>query len=138
MEIINIKNDCRICYEEVNNNLVVCDCKGSMGYVHQKCLLKWFEIDKDNIKFRKKIIKQCELCNKEIEILIYKPFMFYSYLIFFMFLYLLLILYITDSKNNTLQDNISYSIIYLILGIIYYSFIVLILHRFYKNKISFN
>jgi len=44
---------CRICHCDDVNLISVCNCKGSMAYVHQDCLQKWLRINGN---------KSCELC----------------------------------------------------------------------------
>ena len=46
---------CRICLEE-GNTTSVCDCKGTQGQVHIKCVKKWIEISGKT---------ECELCQTE-------------------------------------------------------------------------
>lgn len=46
---------CRICLED-GNTTSVCDCKGTQGQVHIKCVKKWIEISGKT---------QCELCQTE-------------------------------------------------------------------------
>ena len=72
---------CRICYGEENNEenplLCPCLCKGSMKYIHYKCLKNWlnskieeelseesFEKDPDCIVYNRKDIS-CELCKEK-------------------------------------------------------------------------
>lgn len=51
-------NFCRICY--TNGNLEkFCDCKGSIEFMHRKCLLKWIKRSKS---------LNCELCKKKYNI----------------------------------------------------------------------
>jgi len=53
---------CKICFETTNtidNKLIhPCKCKGSIKFVHEKCILKWFQ-QSDNAK------KTCEICKYE-------------------------------------------------------------------------
>ena len=61
----NIVKECRICLEsteEENNKLLsICECKGTMKYIHKECVLKWIKERKGDCT--------CELCktkyNKE-------------------------------------------------------------------------
>lgn len=140
MEILDIKKECRICYEEVDKDLDICDCTGTMGYVHLECILRWYNINLNITKYRFKTIKKCELCNKNIHILIYKPVRFYFFIIILMFIYILFILHIykiENLKNNNLSNDIFYSILFFVLGSIYYSIIFILLNNCFKNKISF-
>lgn len=47
---------CRICLEEEGTFVQPCKCKGTTGYVHQKCLNRWVEESNKN---------KCEICNFE-------------------------------------------------------------------------
>ena len=40
-KISNEKNMCKFCYESEGELVNVCNCKGSLGYVHIKCLNEW-------------------------------------------------------------------------------------------------
>lgn len=49
-------NTCRICYDEEHKNnrlLAPCICKGSIAYIHQKCLRDWVRVSSS---------PYCELC----------------------------------------------------------------------------
>eukprot|EP00347_Sterkiella_histriomuscorum_P022759 403337262 len=51
-------NECRICFLTQNQEDILqnpCECKGSMSYVHQACLIRW--LTQQNIRI-------CELCKK--------------------------------------------------------------------------
>ena len=54
---MNLKQ-CRICLEGGNNLITVCDCIGSVQFVHQKCIQTWISTT-TNLELTKK----CELCN---------------------------------------------------------------------------
>ena len=58
---LNCNNDnfCRICYMNDNNLEKFCDCKGSIEFMHRKCLLKWIKRSKS---------LNCEICNKKYNI----------------------------------------------------------------------
>lgn len=45
---------CRICYEKVNDPIKYCECDGSIGHIHFKCLKKW--ICENNYS------ESCEIC----------------------------------------------------------------------------
>lgn len=47
---------CRICLESDGTLISPCACKGTAGYVHEKCLLKWIEESKSY---------ECEICKVE-------------------------------------------------------------------------
>jgi len=57
-EISVHEQTCRICYEPggVEN---LCNCSGSMRYVHEECLVKWLQVSGR---------RTCELCNVELKI----------------------------------------------------------------------
>ena len=61
---------CRICFEEGTDNrglLSVCECSGSVGFVHKQCIKQWIIISKR---------KQCEICHakwKNIDIAFLEP-----------------------------------------------------------------
>ena len=51
------QGQCRICYEETPPLLQPCKCKGTIGYVHEACVIHWLTIsglDGEDVK--------CELC----------------------------------------------------------------------------
>ncbi len=55
---------CRICYESEGELLKACDCSGTQGLIHRKCLKRWindYAIDKE----------RCEICKKQWEIDLY-------------------------------------------------------------------
>ena len=57
---------CRICYESNGILLSACDCSGTQGLVHRKCLRQWvlhYALDKHH----------CEICNSKWKIDIYSP-----------------------------------------------------------------
>lgn len=47
---------CRICLEEDTPLISPCACKGSSGYIHERCLTKWIETSDKN---------KCEICHEE-------------------------------------------------------------------------
>jgi hypothetical protein len=49
---------CRICLEETGPFIHPCDCKGSAGFVHQKCLNRWIE---------ESSLDHCEICKREYQ-----------------------------------------------------------------------
>lgn len=53
--------ECRICLDDNKNNLYknICDCKGSLNYVHKECLLNWLNKKEDNT---------CEICKTKYDI----------------------------------------------------------------------
>ena len=57
-----IMASCRICYgdsSEINPLIDPCECKGSVQFIHRRCLYTWLHIATRN---------QCELCNTTYEI----------------------------------------------------------------------
>lgn len=141
MEIIDLNTECRICYEKVDNIKSYCNCRGTQGYVHQKCLLKWFDVDIDKVNFRLKIMKKCELCNENIKIFVYKDYPFYITLFSFMLLFfgsLFLILNSEELENKEIGSSFYFGIVILIFGICYYTILILILNYCYKNKVLFS
>tara|TARA_Y200000002_G_C22672205_1_gene660537 strand:- start:991 stop:1419 length:429 start_codon:yes stop_codon:yes gene_type:complete len=141
MEIIDLNTECRICYEKVDNIKSYCNCKGTQGYVHQECLLKWFDVNVDKVKFRLELTKKCELCNENIRIVIYKDYSFYITLFSFMILFFGSILFIFKNKkfeNREADTSFYFGIVILIFGICYYTILILILNYCYKNKVLFS
>lgn len=63
MEIEIKERVCRICLsdEDVNNFRYPCKCIGSVGIIHEKCLVNWFRFNPDKPR-------QCELCKEEYKI----------------------------------------------------------------------
>eukprot|EP00794_Sanderia_malayensis_P003408 gene3408-3898_t len=58
--ITNAQPVCKICLEQGNEELFTpCKCDGSSKYVHESCLLKWFQ------KTRR---KKCEICLSKVNI----------------------------------------------------------------------
>lgn len=55
---------CRICYEEDGELISVCQCSGSAGLVHSKCIEKWIIISGR---------KHCEICKEKYTIQIETP-----------------------------------------------------------------
>ena len=53
--------DCRICLEkdDIKNLIHPCKCRGTVKYVHEKCLIQWIETTGNNL-FKKK----CSICNE--------------------------------------------------------------------------
>lgn len=50
---------CRYCLEEAKDLITPCSCKGSLRYVHKKCLMEWFQTKKE---------LQCELCKTDFSL----------------------------------------------------------------------
>ena len=53
----NVKNKCRICFDEVNDIKQYCDCEGSIQPIHFHCLEKWIKVRDNNLT--------CEICKGE-------------------------------------------------------------------------
>jgi hypothetical protein len=62
LEQLELKMECRICQQsdQTNDNSLVspCDCRGSVGFIHQKCLEHW-------VKVSEKLT--CDLCKKDLK-----------------------------------------------------------------------
>jgi E3 ubiquitin-protein ligase DOA10 len=68
---------CKICWEGNDNNeagkrsdlIAPCQCKGSMRYVHETCLLRWLKQKGGNSEHETtEFTKKCELCQYLIKI----------------------------------------------------------------------
>ena len=140
MEIIDIENECRICYEPVKEKILFCDCKGSQGYIHQECLLKCLNIDVKKINLCGIIEKKCELCQKDITVKITKDYYYYV-ILFLCFMLFMSVSYVLfeeyNFQNSDFDTSFFYGILILILGICYYSIIILILNSYFKSKVLF-
>lgn len=58
---------CRICLEDTGILVSPCGCKGTAGYVHEKCLNKWIRTSK---------AKHCEICHEDFcreEVCAFRP-----------------------------------------------------------------
>ena len=62
-------NECRICYDEVKEPKKYCNCSGSQGNIHPECVMKSITADNTRYINRFKLIKRCELCNRDINII---------------------------------------------------------------------
>lgn len=47
---------CRICYMKSNVIPTPCNCVGSIGYIHKRCLRRWIRILKNDV---------CEICHQK-------------------------------------------------------------------------
>ena len=54
---------CRICYDSSGTLISVCDCSGSIGLVHDVCILDW--IYKKIMLSESMDIPECEICHKK-------------------------------------------------------------------------
>ena len=50
---------CKICYSYGRCLISPCNCKGSIGYIHKRCLLKWIKISES---------KKCEICHSDYKV----------------------------------------------------------------------
>ena len=141
MEIIDIDNECRICYEPVEEKILFCNCKGSLGYIHQDCLLKCFDIEPKKINLCGIIEKKCDLCKTDINVKIYKAksYYFIFFLCFVLFLTTIFVIYINyNFENYDFDKSFFYGVLIIILGILYYSIVSTILNIFFKNRVLFS
>ena len=60
--IVPNDNPCRICLEHNSSSKKYCHCKGTLGSVHEECLLEWF-LYKNKLTGEK---IYCEICKTEI------------------------------------------------------------------------
>ena len=90
----DIYNECRICYDIVDNPVDYCNCRGTQGVIHEECLIK--SIPTITMLNNKYYLK-CDLCKYDIEINYsysksYYIVWFVSFLIFLVtYLYFMLI-----------------------------------------------
>ena len=59
-ESFNSINNCRICFENVDNVVNYCNCKNELAIIHHDCLKKWILL---NIKENKESKFSCEIGN---------------------------------------------------------------------------
>ncbi|RWS29316.1 E3 ubiquitin-protein ligase MARCH2-like isoform X2 [Leptotrombidium deliense] len=77
--IITNVHCCRICYEStpIDDLIAPCKCKGSVGYVHEACLVRWYLINRVNkcdlCCSSLNIVKKLRPCNEVSFVLIYHP-----------------------------------------------------------------
>ena len=141
---IKEKKICRICYNENEQNNLInpCKCKGTMKWVHKKCLLKWLDISKktncQQCKYKFKLKEtnnnynflHSKKCLNIMTILVYSVF-------------LLITILINNSINNFFKKKykikINLNSIYNIIKLQICLFIIVIffiqLIPFYKNII---
>jgi E3 ubiquitin-protein ligase MARCH6 len=55
-----LEMQCKICYLKTTPLLRLCNCKGSIGFVHEECILKWVtrKLEKQTVLE----MPSCELC----------------------------------------------------------------------------
>jgi len=51
--------ECRICLESYGELISICNCNGSLKYVHQNCIEEWIRHSSNN---------KCEICNQQYDI----------------------------------------------------------------------
>ena len=111
-----------------------------MADIHLDCLLRWLEIDKDNKNGYSKMIKKCEICNSEVEVIIYRQAKYYLFIILLMSIYFSMVYIIikgTNIHNSSLSDGYFSLFLFFVIGIIYYSFIIILSKKLFKSMISF-
>ena len=132
--------ECRICYDEVTERIEFCACSGSMADIHMECLLKWLEIDKENNNGYSKMIKKCEICNSEVEVVIFRQSKFYLFIILLMSIYFSIVYIIVKElniHNSNISDGYFSFFLFFVIGIIYYSVIIILSKKIFKSMISF-
>ena len=60
-ELANDNNICRICLESSGNLISVCNCDGSLKYVHEKCILRWIK----SFPSRHPNHNKCQICKSD-------------------------------------------------------------------------
>ena len=91
---------CKICYENLEEvPKYYCNCRGSLGIVHEKCLIEWIKLGHDS----------CEICKKEFSYR-YKYSMcrenIIKYVTVSSFIYFLILLLYVFSRPYKQDDNI--------------------------------
>ncbi|VDN89625.1 unnamed protein product [Brugia pahangi] len=63
------KINCRICLEEDNESNLIspCECRGSLQFVHTRCLQQWFDVMHTRVT-NTLIIKLCQICKTQYEL----------------------------------------------------------------------
>lgn len=107
-ESFNSINNCRICFENVDNVVSYCNCKNELAMIHHDCLKKWILL---NIKENKESKFSCEICKFEYKLDIKKTK--YYYLWYFLILLIISILFICyiyikniNSHGNKLKKSL--------------------------------
>ena len=132
--------ECRICYDEVTERIEFCACSGSMADIHMECLLRWLEIDKENNNGYSKMIKKCEICNSEVEVVIFREKKYYLFIVLLMCVYFSIVYLIIKElniHNSNITDGYFSSFLFFVIGIIYYSVIIILSKKIFKSLISF-
>ena len=132
--------ECRICYDEVTERIEFCACSGSMADIHMECLLRWLEIDKENNNGYSKMIKKCEICNSEVEVVIFREKKYYLFIVLLMCIYFSIVYLIIKElniHNSNITDGYFSLFLFFVIGIIYYSVIIILSKKIFKSLISF-
>ena len=132
--------ECRICYDEVTERIEFCACSGSMADIHMECLLRWLEIDKENNNGYSKMIKKCEICNSEVEVVIFREKKYYLFIVLLMCVYFSIVYLIIKElniHNSNITDGYFSLFLFFVIGIIYYSVIIILSKKIFKSLISF-
>lgn len=64
-----VLNECRVCYDNVENPKKYCLCQGTMMNIHPLCLIK--SINENNTDYidSRNLLKKCEICNYKIKMI---------------------------------------------------------------------
>lgn len=64
-----VLNECRVCYDNVENPKKYCLCQGTMMNIHPLCLIK--SINENNTDYidSRNLLKKCEICNYKIKMM---------------------------------------------------------------------
>ena len=68
----DLQDNCRICFDEDGHLISLCDCNGSLKYVHPVCIDTWISLTlktgrlKDTDEGNSKYSVKCELCQGKI------------------------------------------------------------------------
>ena len=105
-----------------------------------ECLLRWLEIDKENNNGYSKMIKKCEICNSEVEVVIFREKKYYLFIVLLMCVYFSIVYLIIKElniHNSNITDGYFSSFLFFVIGIIYYSVIIILSKKIFKSLISF-
>jgi len=131
-------NECKICYDEVIDNKTYCECKGTIAKVHKDCLIKWFDINENIINYKSIVYKECELCKTNIKLLISRPkiFLYIQILGLILYLGLFILLLKYSSLKDDLDSRLFFAVLFIILGSIFMSIIIIILKKYARCNIK--
>lgn len=140
--------NCRYCLEVVENAFSPCNCKGSLKYVHEKCLITW-------LKYKKIFISNfdyhtCEICKKTYNFTIttFSPFslpifiktVFILFIMYFSFFYILftysLYFYCLEFQKNECENILRFNkiILYSILTCINIIYLCMLGETYFKYE----